>query len=151
DAKFTTAQAVAVRQGRIQAVGDNETVLKLKGPDTKVIDAGGKTLLPGLYDSHVHPVGAATSDIARPVPVFKSLKDVSAHLRERAKKVPEGEWIAVYYVFPTRLEEARFPTKAELDEVCPKHPVFFHAGPAGMVNSKALEVSGITKDTKDPP
>ena len=55
------------------------------------------------------------------------------------------------YAFPTRLDEARFPTKAELDEAAPKHPVLYHAGPAGMVNSLALKVSGITQDTPNPP
>ncbi len=151
DPQFRVAQAVAVRQGRIQAVGDDALVLKLRGPDTRVIDAKGRTLLPGLYDSHVHPLGAATSELVRPVPLLRSLKDVFAHIRERAKTTPEGEWIVLYFAFPTRLDEARFPTKAELDEVAPKHPVLYHAGPAGIVNSLALKVSGITKDTPNPP
>ncbi len=116
-----------------------------------MIDAKGRTLLPGLYDSHVHPLGAATSELVRPVPLLRSLKDVFAHIRERTKTTPEGEWIVLYFAFPTRLDEARFPTKAELDEVAPKHPVLYHAGPAGIVNSLALKVSGITKDTPNPP
>ena len=76
------------------------------------------------------------------------LKDVFAFGRERAAKTPEGDWIVIRFAFPTRLDEGRFPTKAELDEIAPKHPVLYHAGPAGMVNSMALKVSGITKDTK---
>ena len=55
------------------------------------------------------------------------------------KTTPEGEWIVLYYAFPTRLDEARFPTKAELDEVAPKHPVLYHAGPAGIANTQALK------------
>jgi len=151
DPQFRIAQAVAVRKGRIHAVGDDAAILKLGGPNTRVIDARGHTLLPGLYDSHVHPLGAATSELIRPVPLLRSLKDVFAHIRERARTTPEGEWIVLYYAFPTRLDEARFPTRAELDEAAPKHPVLYHAGPAGIVNSLALKVSGITKDTPNPP
>jgi predicted amidohydrolase YtcJ len=107
-------------------------------------------VLPGLYDSHVHPVGAALSELAGPLPNLESLKDVFAYIRKQAAVTPEGDWIVLRYAFPTRLEEARFPMKAELDEAAPKHPVLFHAGPAGMVNSMALKVSGITRDTPSP-
>ena len=71
--------------------------------------------------------------------------------RKRAAVTPKGEWIVVRYAFPTRLDEARFPTKAELDEAAPEHPVLYHAGPAGIVNSLGLKVSGITSDTPNPP
>jgi predicted amidohydrolase YtcJ len=150
DAKFRIASAVAVKDGRILAVGDDDDVLKLKGPKTRVIDATGRAVLPGLYDSHVHPLGAALSELRQPLPVLKSLKDVFAYIRQQAAKTPEGDWIVVRYAFPTRLDEGRFPTKAELDEAAPKHPVLYHAGPAGIVNSMGLKVSGVTKDTPDP-
>ncbi len=150
DAKFSTARAVAVADGKITAVGDDATVLKHKGPKTRVIDAKGKTVLPGLYDSHVHPVGVVTTELADPPPVLRSLKEAFAFIRERAADLPEGRWIVLRYTFPTRLDEGRFPTKAELDAAAPKHPVLFHAGPAGMVNSRALEISKITRDTKSP-
>jgi predicted amidohydrolase YtcJ len=150
DTKFHVAQAVAVQGDRILALGTNAAVLKHKGTGTKVIDAQGKTVLPGLYDSHVHPVMAATSELAEPIPNPKSLEDVFDIIRAKAKTTPEGDWIVLRYIFPTRLKEARFPTKAELDAAAPKHPVLFHAGPAGMVNSMALKVSNITKDTSNP-
>ena len=70
----------------------------------------------------------------------------------RAREVqPKGTWIVVRYAFPTRLDESRFPTRAELDAVAPDHPVLHQGGPAGVVNTKALELSGITRDTPDPP
>src|SRR5262245_33409897 len=144
DAKFRIAEAVAVKDGRILAVGKDDDILKLKGPKTRLIDAESRTVLPGLYDSHVHPTGAATSKI----PDVTSLKDALAYIKKQTETTPEGEWIVLWYLFPTRLDEARFPTKAELDAVAPKHPVLFHAGPAGMVNSMALKVSGVTKDTR---
>jgi len=150
DANFSLAQAVAVKDGRILAVGDDATVLKLKGSKTHVIDAGGRTVLPGLYDSHVHSVDAAVSELRHPLPVLKSLKDVFAYIRKQAAKTPEGEWIVIRFAFPTRLDEGRFPTKAELNEAAPKHPVLYNAGPAAIVNSLALKVSGVTKDTPNP-
>jgi predicted amidohydrolase YtcJ len=150
DAKFNVVKAVAVKDGRVLAIGDDEAVLKLKGPKTRLIDAGGRTVLPGLYDSHVHSVDAAISELKQPIPVLKSLKDVFAFVREQAAKKPEGDWIVIRFAFPTRLDEGRFPTKAELDEAAPKHPVLYNAGPACVVNSMALKVSGVTKDTPNP-
>jgi predicted amidohydrolase YtcJ len=151
DAKFSTAEAAAVRGGKVVAVGKSADVLKLKGSKTRVIDAGGHTVMPGLYDSHTHPVGAASSEAGEPLPLLRSIPEVLDYIKKRAAELPEGKWIVIRYAFPTRLKEARFPTKAELDSVAPKHPVLYHAGPAGIANSKALEVSGVTRDTKDPP
>jgi predicted amidohydrolase YtcJ len=148
--KFTTAEAVAVRDGRIVAVGSDADVLMLKGPRTRVIDAGGKTVLPGLYDSHVHPLGAALSEASGPIPVLASVAEVLDHVRKQAAATPEGRWIIIRYAFPTRLKEARFPTKAELDAAAPRHPVLYHAGPAGVCNTAALVASGVKKDTPDP-
>jgi len=75
---------------------------------------------------------------------------VFAYVRKEAARIPEGEWIVIRFAFPTRLDEGRFPTKAELDEAAPKHPVLYNAGPAAIVNSMALKVSGVTKDTPNP-
>ena len=150
DAKFSVAEALAVKDGRIVAVGTDAEVMKLKGPNTKVIDAGGKSVLPGLSDSHTHPTGAATSEAGEPLPILRSIPEVQEHIKKRAAELPAGQWIVLRYVFPTRLKEARFPTKAELDEFSPNHPVLYHAGPAGITNSMGLKVSGITKDTPSP-
>jgi predicted amidohydrolase YtcJ len=150
DAKFNIVKAVAIKDGRVLATGDDQSVLKLKGPKTRLIDSGGRTVLPGLYDSHVHSVDAAISELKQPIPVLRSLKDVFAFVREQAAKNREGEWIVIRFAFPTRLDEGRFPTKAELDEAAPKNPVLYNAGPACVVNSLALKVSGVTKDTPNP-
>ena len=151
DGKFTIAEAVAVKGGRIQAAGPDKVILKTKGPNTRVIDAGGKLVLPGLIDSHTHPLGAALSEWKEPLPDLHSLENVFDYIRKQARTTPAGEWIIVRYAFPTRLDEARFPTKAELDEAAPKHPVLYHAGPAGICNSMALTVSKVTADTPNPP
>jgi predicted amidohydrolase YtcJ len=151
DAKFTVTEALAVKGGKVVAVGPSADVLKLKGPETRVIDAAGKTVLPGLYDSHTHPVGAALSEAGEPLPNLKSIPEVLDHIKKKAADTPKGKWIVIRYAFPTRLKEARFPTKAELDGVSPDHPVLYHAGPAGICNSVALKLSGVTKDTPNPP
>ncbi len=150
DDKDRVVEAIAVKDGRIVAVGEDKTVLRHKGPKTRVIDAGGRTVLPGLYDSHVHPVSAATSELVEPIPNLKSLEDVFAHIRKKASELPEGDWIVLRFTFPTRLKEARFPTIEELDRAAPKHPVRYNAGPADMVNTMALKVSGVTRDTPNP-
>ncbi|HUR55938.1 MAG TPA: amidohydrolase [Gemmataceae bacterium] len=151
DAKSSVAQAVAVRGGKIVGVGSDADILKLKGANTRVIDAGGKVVMPGLYDSHTHPSGASLSEVGDPIPLLRSIVEVQDYIRKKAATIPEGRWIVIRYAFPTRLKEARFPTKAELDDAAPKHPVLYHAGPAGLANSEALRVSGVTKDTKNPP
>ncbi|HYH68023.1 MAG TPA: amidohydrolase family protein, partial [Urbifossiella sp.] len=150
DAKFTVAEAVAVAGGKIVAVGSDADVMKHKGPNTRVIDAAGKTVLPGLYDSHTHPTGAAASEAGEPLPLLKSIPEVQAFVRDKAKTTPAGKWIVIRYAFPTRLKEARFPTRAELDTAAPDHPVLYHAGPAGVVNTAGLKASGVTKDTPHP-
>jgi predicted amidohydrolase YtcJ len=151
DSGSRVVQAVAVRGDRILAVGSNDELRPWVGPSTKLIDAGGKTVLPGLYDSHVHPLGAAQSEADHPIPVFNTLADVMAYIAGRAKAQPKGTWIVARYAFPTRLAEGRFPTRAELDAVAPDHMVLHQGGPAGVVNTRALIHSGISRDTADPP
>jgi predicted amidohydrolase YtcJ len=150
DAKFTIAEALAIKGDKIVAVGDDAPILKHRGPKTKVLDLQGRNVLPGLYDSHTHPVGAATSEATEVLPYLTSLEDAFAYIRKKATETPEGQWIVLRFAFPTRLKEARFPTRAELDKAAPNHPVLYHAGPAGIVNTMGLQVSKITKDTPNP-
>jgi predicted amidohydrolase YtcJ len=150
DANFSIAEAIAIKDDRIVAVGPDEQIFKFAGPKTKVIDADGRTVLPGLYDSHTHPLGAALSEFNEELPYLTSLEEEFAYIRKKAKELKEGEWIVLRFAFPTRFKEARFPTLAELDAAAPKHPVLHNAGPASMVNSMALKVLGVTKETKNP-
>ncbi|MCS7166148.1 MAG: amidohydrolase [Gemmatales bacterium] len=151
DPRHSRAEALAVREDKIVAIGSDHEVLKLLGPQTRTLDADGRMVLPGLIDSHVHPIDAATSELHEELPVLRSLEDVFRYIREQAQRKPPGEWIVLRFAFPTRLREGRFPTRAELDAVAPQHPVLYHAGPASMVNSVALRISGITRDTPNPP
>jgi predicted amidohydrolase YtcJ len=149
DARFSTAQAVAVKDGRIVAVGSEAEVMRERGPSTRVIDLGGKTVLPGLFDSHVHALEAGLSEFGAPLPALDSFDAVRAYLREQARKTPKGEWIVVPRTFPTRLGEMQMPTR-ELLDVVSDHPVMFDASYVVIANSMALRMSGITRDTPNP-
>jgi len=131
-------------------VGKNDDVLKHKGERTKVVDLGGKTVLPGLIDSHTHPTGAAMTEFDHPLPDMETIQDVLDYLKARTKVVPEGAWVILQQVFITRLKEQRYPTRAELDRVTPKHPVAFRTGPDASVNSLALKLNGIDRNYKIP-
>jgi predicted amidohydrolase YtcJ len=148
DEKFSVAEAIAIRGERIVAVGKSDEILKTQGGKTQVIDLGGKMVLPGLMDSHVHPTGAAMHEFDHPIPEMETIADVLKYIEGRAKIVPEGNWILIRQVFITRLREQRYPTKEELDKAAPKHPLMFSTGPDGMLNSLGLQVSGIDKDFK---
>jgi predicted amidohydrolase YtcJ len=148
DRQFRVAEALAVEGDKITAVGANDAILKLKGPKTKALDLGGKMVLPGLIDSHTHPNGAAMHEFDHPIPDMETIADVLAYIKGRAKVLPEGEWIVVSQVFITRLKEQRYPTRQELDEAAPKHPVFYSTGPDASLSTLALKASGIGKDWK---
>ncbi len=145
DEVFSVQQAVAIQDNRILAVGSNKEVQSYKNGRTKVIDLQGKTVMPGLIDSHVHAAAASAIEFDHTVPEMDSISDVRDYIRSRAQALPDGEWIWIAQVFLTRLKEGRYPTKAELDEAAPNHPVVFRTGPDASVNSLALERSGIGK------
>jgi predicted amidohydrolase YtcJ len=150
DAAFAMAEAVAFDlEGRIVAVGTDAEVLALRGEGTEVMDMGGKTLLPGLMDSHVHPAAAMT-EFDHEIPDMETVADVLAYIAGRVKVSKPGELILVRQIFITRLEEKRYPTRAELDRVAPENPVVFSTGPDSMLNSLALKLGGYDRDFKVP-
>jgi predicted amidohydrolase YtcJ len=151
DQKFSIQQAVAVKAGKIVAVGSDAAILKAeRGPATQVIDLAGKTMLPGLVDAHVHATDAALSEYRGPLPPLNSFAAVREYLSQQAAKTPKGEWIVVPRTFPTRLTELQMPTR-ELLDIEKDHPVLFDASYVSILNSYALRKCGITRDTPDPP
>jgi predicted amidohydrolase YtcJ len=143
DPQFRTVAAMAIRDGHIVAVGTTDEIVKRAGSGTTRIDLGGKTVLPGLIDSHVHAPAAAMYEFEGPVPDMESVEDVLSYVRARAAAVEPGTWITLSQVFITRLREQRYPTRAELDRAAPRHPVAFRTGPDASLNSMALSMSGI--------
>ncbi|MGH9374008.1 MAG: amidohydrolase [Vicinamibacterales bacterium] len=150
DPQFRTVEAMAIRDGRIVAVGPNADIVRLAGAGTEQVDLGGKTVLPGLIDSHVHAPGASMYEFEQPVPDMESVEDVLAYVRARAETTDPGNWITLSQVFITRLREQRYPTRAELDRAAPRHPVVFRTGPDASLNSMALSKSGIDAKFKVP-
>src|SRR5437016_5331792 len=129
DRPFSIQEAMAIQGDRILRVGTNEEVLKTRGEHTRVIDLGGKTVLPGLIDSHTHPTGASMTEFDHAIPSMQTIQDVLDYVKTRADALKEGEWIEVRQVFITRLREQRYPTREELDRAAPRHPVMFATGP----------------------
>ncbi len=143
NARNEIVQAVAIRGSRIVAVGADRTILARKGAATRLVDLKGKTVLPGLMDSHTHAADASMYEFDHPIGDMRTIADVLAYLRTRAAATPKGEWITLRQVFITRLEEQRYPTRAELDAISKDHPILFGTGPDASLNSAALARSGI--------
>ena len=148
DKQFSIAQAVAITNHSIAAVGTDADILKLKTAQTRVVDLRGRTVLPGLMDSHTHPTGASLTEFDHEIPAFETIAEVLAYVRKRAEVLKPGEWIDLQQVFITRLREQRYPSRAELDAAAPNHPVLFRTGPDASLNSLALKLSGIDRDFK---
>ena len=152
--QFETVEALAVRTGRIIAVGSNESVRTLAAEGTRLVDLEGKTVLPGFHDSHVHlGMGAAADPRVIDMWDAKSLDEVLAAITGKAAELPEGEWIVVdvpYTAqFPHPFPEAGLPTRSDLDGVAPNHPVWFRRGVyLNVLNSLALREAGINAQTE---
>ena len=144
------AEAIAIHGDKIIFVGRNREAKRFVGTNTRVIDAHGKTVLPGLYDSHVHSYRASVSELGGGAPLIHSIGEAQQWIREQAAKRPIGSWIILERVYASRLKEQRLPTKAELDAAAPNNPVHWNSGPVSVANSKALAISSITRDTPNP-
>ncbi|MHA2326469.1 MAG: amidohydrolase, partial [Promethearchaeota archaeon] len=156
DTKENVFQAVAVKFGIILAVGNDTDITKYIGEETTVIDLQGKTVLPGLIDSHGHFISEGSSreiytDLSEEAGI-NSISDIQNLLREKVNKTPEGDWIFGYQEDDSKLEEKRHPTREELDEISTKHPILITTvgGHFWIANSKAFELAGITSDFPDP-
>jgi len=159
DQKESIAEAVAVKFGRILAVGSSKDIKSLTDSRTKIIDLKGRTVVPGLIDSHCHfasmsegiPLAMGFVDASYEAGI-RSLADITARIAEQAKKKPKGEWIMVMKEDESKLADKRHPTKWDLDRVAPDHPVMIDTvgGHFSITNSKAFEMAGVTRDSPDP-
>jgi len=146
------ARALAVRGSHIVAIGESDIVRQYVGPRTRVVDLGGRTVLPGLIDSHGHMLGFGTRLSDVDVVGTTSYDDVIERVAERAKSVPAGEWTLGRGWDQNDWPETAMPHHAALSRAVPNHPVRLTRidGHAALVNRKALELAGIGRDTKDP-
>ena len=153
DKTHPTAQAVAVLDGRIVAVGSNDEIEAWRGPRTRVVDASGKLLLPGFNDSHVHFVDGGLSLDSVQLNDAASAAEFARRIGEQAKKTPRGEWVTSGDWDETKWTPAAMPTKDLIDPLTPDTPVFVsrYDGHMALANSVTLRLAGITAQTPDPP
>lgn len=150
----SNATAVAMINGRIAAVGSDEDVLARRSSGARVVDLAGRTIAPGLNDAHCHPLylGLSLTEIDASTPPNRTIGDIVARVSERVSQTPEGQWISARGYDQARLDDQRHPSRYDLDPVSPAHPVIVvrACGHICAVNSKALQLAGITADTEDP-
>ena len=159
------AEAVAVQDGHIVAVGDRRAILDLKGTATRITETGG-TIIPGFNDAHAHLDTEGLRDRFPSLGHVRSIADVLARIAGLARETPRGEWIVTmpvgdapfYFGGPSVLKEGRMPTRAELDRVAPDHPVCI-LPPSGYwsllpcytaLNSLALKANGLDRNSTSP-
>lgn len=148
-------EALAIRDGRIAAVGSNTEIRRLGTPDAEVLDLTGNTVLPGFVDAHNH-FSAAALDVFWAdcsTPPLRSIVEIQAALRRAAERTPPGEWVRGWGYHHAHLAERRHPTRQDLDEAVPDRPaILMHFSHHQCVaNSRALAAAGITRATSDPP
>ena len=147
-------EAITIQDGKIGATGTNDEILRLGGPTTKVIDVGGRTVIPGLNDSHMHPIrGGLNYNLELRWDGVPSLAEALRLLKEQAARTPPPQWVRVIGGWTEfQFAERRMPTLEEINAAAPDTPVFvLHLYDRAWLNGAALRAVGYTKDTPDPP
>ncbi|MDY7225431.1 amidohydrolase [Hyalangium rubrum] len=154
DAENRIASAIAIRDGNVLAVGSDAEVERYRTGETQVIDLGGRTVIPGLNDSHIHVIrGGLNYNLELRWEGVPSLAKALELVRLQADRTPAGQWVRVVGGWSEfQFAERRLPTVAELNAAAPKTPVFvLYLYGKALLNQEALRVLGITKDTPNPP
>jgi predicted amidohydrolase YtcJ len=162
DERFSIQQAVAIKDGKIAVVGTNQDIKSCVDGRTEVIDLKGRMVLPGINDSHTHTAlwGGTRPPLAvdASYPAVKSIKDIALAVEQKVKTCQPGEWVRGLgwdegYLQECRENQTRHPGKSDLDPISPDNPVCLvdFSVHSLLVNSKALEIAGITPDTPIPP
>ena len=152
DEQRPRAEAIAVKGDRIIFVGSNHDAERFRGAETKIVDLSGKTVVPGLTDSHCHIFGIGEREMNLSLEGTKSLDDLLARVKERVVTTERGKWITGRGWIETFWKPQKFPTRADLDKIAPENPVFLTRadGHAAITNSAALKIVGITRETPNP-
>ena len=147
-----TAEALAVRDGRIMFVGSRRGVNAITGPGTKVVDAHGGTIIPGMTDAHAHFMGLGQALRTVDLTGTTSYQQVIDRVVARAKTVPAGTWIIGRGWDQNDWGDTRFPTHDALSRAVPNNPVLLERvdGHAQLANAKAMQLAGVTAQTRDP-
>src|SRR5215468_9995701 len=154
DERRSFAAAVAIRDGRFVAVGTDADIMAYRGERTQMIDVGGRTVIPGLNDSHMHPIrGGLSYNMELRWDGVPSLADALRMLKEQAARTPAPQWVRVVGGWTEfQFKERRMPTLDEINRAAPDTPVFLlHLYDRAFLNAAALRAVGYTKDTPEPP
>ncbi len=141
-------ESMTIAGGLILDIGTTQITGRKTGPRTRQIDLQGKTVIPGLIDSHVHPINAALAESGGDLPIMRNFADLKAHVEQKLK-TSEG-LLVVSKIYSTRLAERRYPTRREIDSYSSKRAVMFDNGYTAALNSAALQAAGISAQTPDP-
>lgn len=161
DNEFSIAEAVAVKGDRIAGIGSNDEIKKLAGNNTRLIDLKGTTVLPGINDAHCHLNGFG---LERPpmivdlgYPAIKSIADMKTATADKAAETGPGKWISGWgwdrgFLTELKGNPEAWPTRFDIDSASPDNPVMYtdFSGHVNLINTKAMEMAGINKDTPDP-
>ena len=146
------AEAVAIKGDRIVFVGSNRDVQKFIGKSTRVIDLKGRTVVPGLTDSHQHLSGVGFREMTLNLEGINSLEEFLAKVKARVDQASSGQWVTGRGWIETFWKPPVFPTRAQLDQVAPNNPVILTRadGHASVVNSAALKLANVDRNTSNP-
>ncbi len=153
DRENPKAQAVAIRDGKFVGVGSNDDIEGLVGPTTRVKDAGGLTVIPGLIDAHIHVLSSGIRHVMAADCDQRSFAAIQSELRARVERASLGEWVEGFKFDDTKTAERRFLNRRDLDAVSTDLPILVshRAGHVYYLNSRALELSGYDDRSADPP
>src|SRR4026207_1793964 len=150
--KAPRAQAIAVKEDRIIFVGTNAAAQRFVGPNTRVVDLKGNTVLPGFTDAHQHLSGVGLREMTLNLEGTTSLQDLLAKVKARVDQAKPGEWVTGRGWIETHWQPPVFPTRWDLDKVSPNNPVILGRadGHGAVANSAAFKIAGIDKTTPNP-
>ncbi len=146
------SEALAVRGDRILAVGARDEIMKLKGPETKIVDLDGRFVMPGFNDAHMHLASAGLEKMNVNLVGVKTLDEFRERLRTKVEAAGPGEWVVGEGWDETLWPVKVLPTRWDLDEVSGKHPVYLERvdGHIGVANTRALQLASVTVASRDP-
>ncbi|MBL8028634.1 MAG: amidohydrolase [Fibrobacteres bacterium] len=149
DKSSNVAESFVVENGLFAGVGTLQE-MRDRFPSAEEVDLGGAAVLPGLIDGHAHPL-MATEQAAINKTVYPSkFEDLMNWIRENGRRTDKDKWSYIHRIFPSRIDNFRYPTRKEMDEASPDVPVFLNGAFGGVLNSKALELCDITDETNHP-
>jgi predicted amidohydrolase YtcJ len=153
DPASPSVEAFAVENGRFTAVGRSDDVSNLRTARTEVLDARGRTVVPGFIDAHSHPAWGGVSELLAVNCDLRSIAEITDAIHKRAASTPPGEWIIGFKYDDTKTRDKRRLRREDLDQAAPNNPVQVQhrGGHLQWYNSRAFALAGVTVDTPDPP